>query len=220
MRINHHLSPATLTSFAANRLPAALSVVAESHIAWCGECRRLLMNAKSGSVAADVETSQAAVPENAAKRTQTLTQSRQKRQFLSAAAAEKPGPGLPSPLLRLLGACELGNLGWRRVLPGLSIHELAPSGQRRGRLRLVRLDPGKALPEHAHTGSELTMVLRGSYSDEFGRFSIGDVAEMERRRSHRPVAEKHEPCVCLVAEEAPAMLRSVFARLLRPLIGL
>jgi putative transcriptional regulator len=84
----------------------------------------------------------------------------------------------------------------------------------------VRLDPGRALPEHVHTGSELTMGLRGSYSDEFGRFSIGDVAEMERTRSHRPVAERDEPCVCLVAEEAPAMLRSVFARLLRPLIGL
>lgn len=220
MRINHHLSPATLTSYAANRLPGALSMVAESHVAWCGECRRLLMNAKTGGISAEAETSQAAVPENAAKPTQTLTRSRHKRYSLSAAAAETPGPGVPPPLLRLLDGCDLDHIGWRRVLPGLALHDVAVSGRRPGRLRLVRLDPGKALPAHAHRGAEITMVLRGSYSDEFGRFTIGDIAEMGHRKSHRPLADKHEPCVCLLAEEAPARLRSLFARLIQPFVGL
>ena len=40
MTITHHLDDATLMSFAAGSLPAALSAVAAAHVAMCTRCRR------------------------------------------------------------------------------------------------------------------------------------------------------------------------------------
>ena len=218
MRINHHLSPATLSSYSAGRLAAALAIVAESHIAWCGECRRIASTAKAGAAGSAAVVSGAALVDGSARPTQTITRSKQKRQPRH--AAEAPGPAVPYPVLRLLGGRGLDELGWRRLLPGLAHFELPLQSGRPGRLRLFRLDPGKAVPEHSHRGAEFTMVLRGSYTDELGRFAIGDVAEIDRRLAHRPVADKAEPCVCLVAEEAPPRLRSLLGRLFQPFIDL
>ena len=39
MTITHHLDDATLMSFAAGSLPAALSAVAAAHVAMCARCR-------------------------------------------------------------------------------------------------------------------------------------------------------------------------------------
>ena len=40
MTITHHLDDATLMSFAAGSLPAALSAVAAAHVAMCTRCHR------------------------------------------------------------------------------------------------------------------------------------------------------------------------------------
>jgi putative transcriptional regulator len=189
-------------------------------MAWCAECRRIAAEARAGTAAAPGTVSQAAMPESSAKRTQTMIRSREKRQAQSTGVAEEPGPAVPRPLLGYLGNGDLDKVPWRRAFPGVALCDLPVSRQGPGRLRLVRLDPGRALPEHSHSGAELTMVLRGSFTDELGRFSIGDVAEMDRHLAHRPTAETFEACICVVAEEAPARLHSLFARLVQPLIGL
>ena len=34
----------------------------------------------------------------------------------------------------------------------------------------------------------MTLVLRGSYSDELGSYGVGDVADLDEDVAHRPVA--------------------------------
>ncbi len=70
-------------------------------------------------------------------------------------------------------------------------------------VRLVKAEPGRNLPLHGHTGSELTLVLRGSYSDEFGQYWQGDVAEVDEEVFHRPRADWEQGCLCLLASEGP-----------------
>ena len=48
---------------------------------------------------------------------------------------------------------------------------------------------GYGLPAHGHNGAELTLVLRGAYQDEVGRFGIGDAADLDESVEHRPVAD-------------------------------
>ena len=48
-----------------------------------------------------------------------------------------------------------------------------------GTVRLFKITPGTTLPTHSHSGTELALILRGSYSDEIGRFQRGDVADVD-----------------------------------------
>jgi putative transcriptional regulator len=64
-----------------------------------------------------------------------------------------------------------------------------------------------------HGGAELTLVLRGSFSDETGRYSRGDVADLDETIEHRPVVGKAESdCICLIGSEAPERFHGLLTR--------
>jgi len=127
---------------------------------------------------------------------------------------------VPGPLQRLLDGKPLSELAWRRKAPGLEMIELPVSKASRGKLVMMRIAPGRAMPEHGHGGEEITLILKGAYTDKFGRFASGDVADLDEDVEHRPVVDKDAPCICLVATEAPTRFKSWPARLLQPLIGI
>lgn len=67
---------------------------------------------------------------------------------------------------------------------------------------LLRLDPGERAPTHSHGRRDVTVVLCGSYADEFGVYERGDLAFAEPGMKHEPRAVGDETCVCLIATEA------------------
>jgi putative transcriptional regulator len=67
---------------------------------------------------------------------------------------------------------------------------------------MLRLDPGERAPGHYHGRRDVTVVLQGSYADEFGVYERGDLAFAEPGMRHQPRAVGGETCVCLLAEEA------------------
>lgn len=75
---------------------------------------------------------------------------------------------------------------------------------------LLRLDPGQRAPSHCHGRRDVTVVLQGSYADEFGVYERGDLAFAESGMKHQPRAVGCETCVCLVAEEAGRPLLGFF----------
>ena len=83
----------------------------------------------------------------------------------------------------------------------------------RTRLQLLRIAPGKALPDHGHGGEELTLILKGSYSDHTGRYGAGDVADLDMELEHAPRVDSDVECICVVATEAPTRFKSFWARL-------
>lgn len=125
---------------------------------------------------------------------------------------------VPAPLVAVLGH-DLDAVKWKRVSPGVWQHAIALSNRERGELRLIKVAPGQALPEHAHTGSELTLVLRGSYRDATGHYRTGDVADMTGEDSHAPLADPHEGCICLIATEGRLKFKSALARFIQPFAG-
>ena len=113
---------------------------------------------------------------------------------------------------------DLDSVRWRWLGPGLWHHRLPLAGK--GTLGLVKVAPGHIIPEHSHGGSELTLVLRGAFHDSTGRYSPGDVADLDETVEHTPVADPGPNCICLVASEEPARFRGLIARLLQPLHGM
>jgi putative transcriptional regulator len=203
MTITHHLDEATLMSFAAGSLPAALAAVAAAHTAMCARCRRevaMLEGVGEALVSelapAELERAELPAPLPAASH-----QARHRK--------PEGDCDVPWPVARLI-AGGLDAVRWRWLGPGVWDRPLPLAGA--GKLRLLKVAPGRNVPEHGHGGAELTLVLRGSFRDETGRYHRGDVADLDETVAHQPVAEAGNDCICLVANEGPAEFRGLMAR--------
>lgn len=119
--------------------------------------------------------------------------------------ANEPGqPGVvqsPAHLEPYLSRDLLG-MKWRRSIWGV---KTAPADVPMA--SFLRLDPGERAPAHGHGRRDVTVVLRGSYADDFGVYERGDLAFAEPGMRHEPRAIGKETCVCLVATEAGRPIR-------------
>jgi putative transcriptional regulator len=84
---------------------------------------------------------------------------------------------------------------------------------------LLKGNPGTQLPQHTHTGSEMTAILAGSYEHEGGQFAAGDFEDADDSIVHRPIVGP-EGCVCLVALNGRLRLTGVVGALLNPFVRL
>lgn len=223
MKIAHHPGPESLMSCSAGSMPEAFAAVMASHICICPACRselalmedigvQLFRSIKPATLTREAPVAIVrrgqADPDIAAERAH------------SPAAFQGPTPGgVPAPLVSLLGG-DLDKIAWKRLAPGVQHHPLPLTPGAKGQLRLLKVAPGAMLPEHEHGGSELTLVLRGSYRDETGHYKAGDVADMAPGTEHSPVADANEGCVCLIASDEKIRFKSVLARLWQPFTGL
>ena len=108
----------------------------------------------------------------------------------------------------------------RRVAPGVSMRSIDLPGSSRSRAFLLRSNPGTRMLEHTHTGTELTCVLRGSFTHEGGRFGRGDFDFGDETLDHQPIVGGDEPCVCLVAMTGDLRMKSFLGRLISPFVRL
>ena len=216
MKIAHHPDRATLMSYAAGSLDEAFATVVATHLASCAECRSRLRETEEigGNLLEAID----AVPLDAAAFERAMSNLNEPvEQTLD--EPEQRKPSLSRPLARLVGG-GLDDVAWKTVAPGVAMHRLPTSKAARGSLRLLKIAPGKKIPEHGHGGTEITLVLTGSYRDAFGRFGPGDVADLDEHVEHQPMVDSSEPCICLVATEAPTRFKSFFGRLFQPLVGI
>ncbi len=135
--------------------------------------------------------------------------------------SEVPTPknsDIPTALAERLPSA-LGDLPWKRVARGVSEFQLATSEA--GHVaKLLKIDPGAAVPRHTHRGDEFTVVLKGGFDDGDHRYRTGDFAVADPTVRHSPVATTTESCVCLAVTNAPLRLLTPIGRLLGPLLQL
>ena len=106
------------------------------------------------------------------------------------------------------------------MAPGLAQSVVPAQGYRKGVLRLLKIQPGTTMPRHSHKGGELTLILRGAYEDELGKFGVGDLADLDTDHTHSPKAVGDAPCICLIATAAPLAFKTLSGRIAQPFIGL
>ena len=63
------------------------------------------------------------------------------------------------------------------------------------------MDPGVSVPLHSHGGKEYILVLEGSFCDEYGEYSKGDIQINDQKVKHTPVACNEYGCICLTITE-------------------
>jgi putative transcriptional regulator len=217
LNIDHHLDAATLVAYAAGTLDEAFNVVVASHLAWCSACaeearRAVLLGGELIGKLAGTPVS-----EDCRSKTLSMLDTATLHRFPKSLLSRGE---VPDPLAHLLGGKALGDLAWKRKAPGLALFDLPVSKAASGKLFLMRIAPGTAMPEHGHGGEEITLILSGAYNDKFGRYAQGDVADLDESIEHQPVVETGAACICLVATEAPTRFKSWAARLMQPFIGI
>jgi putative transcriptional regulator len=213
MAITHHPDIATLMSCAAGSQPEALAAVIACHLSRCPRCAAEVKKMAEIGVALfdKLEPSQMthAWPMIAARAAEA---------DVEAQALDAPAGDVPFPLAERVGK-NLDEIAWKRLGPGLWHYPIPLSKGATGDLRLFKVAPGKELPEHGHRGEELTLLLRGSYHDEYGTFQTDDIADLDDEAEHRPVADDVTGCICLIASEKRARFKGLIARLMQPFIG-
>ena len=72
---------------------------------------------------------------------------------------------------------------------------------------------------HSHDGNELTLILRGSFSDDVGRFTVGDIAALDSEINPQPLVDSDEDCICLIATDAPLKFSTLLGKIVQPMTG-
>ena len=215
MTINHHLDEATLFSYVAGAMGQGSALVVASHLAMCERCRRRCRELEAVGGALLENVALAAVSDSALA---SVLDRLDDDGAPEAAVRSIPVTNgeVPAPLSAYVGD-SLDDLSWKKLVPGIWVHDLPSQGQ--GMTRLLRVAPGKAALPHSHRGSELTLMLRGSYSDEVGRFTPGDIADLDDQITHQPLVDSDHDCICLIATEYPLRYTTLFGKVIQPLFG-
>ena len=215
--IHHHPEDASLASYAAGALPAALALVVGCHLEYCARCRSVVSQAEAigGALMDDVAPTPLKAGASAAMLAR-LDLEPQQLSHSAAAAAEHSIDKMPSKLQRLLGGAELARQPWRSAGPGVRLLSL---DCKEGNAVLMDISPGHVVPVHSHRGTELTLILNGHYDDSLGRFACGDVADLDDRIEHQPKAGE-QGCLCLAGLDAPVKYKALIPRLLQPFFKL
>jgi putative transcriptional regulator len=110
-------------------------------------------------------------------------------------------------------------LRWEFLGPGLKKAMLWHS-ETDERLWLLRARPGVAIPHHGHRGTELTLVLQGSFLDGEQRYVRGDVEEASLEVEHDIRIGDGEECICLALTEGKLRFDDPLLRAFQVFTGL
>ncbi|MFT7683228.1 MAG: putative transcriptional regulator [Moritella dasanensis] len=80
---------------------------------------------------------------------------------------------------------------------------------------LLHIQAGGSIPNHTHKGTELTLLLEGSFEDEMGTYNKGDFILLNSDHTHSPMT-KHG-CLCYTVVDSPLTFTDGMAKILNPL---
>lgn len=205
--IIHHIPDDMMAAYATGTLPHPFAMVVAAHISLCADCRAALGAYHMVGGALLEQTEDVAVSSGLKSNLMAL---------LDEPAIPKPvyePQGIyPGPVMEALNGRPPR---WRTL--GMGVKQSILSETFGGSVRLLYIPAGQAVPDHSHNGLELTLVLQGSFSDETGRFGVGDVEIGDEDLEHTPIADAGDACICLAATDAPLRFNAFMPRLLQPL---
>lgn len=203
---------ALLAAYSAGALDPSLHALVASHLMLKGENRRFV-SALEDMAAAELAS---LAPQPLSGRDARLAAIFGSEPDVSPQPRAVASSILPAPLRHYLGR-DLEAIRWRTKLPGVREFRIEDTG--RGDASLIWVRAGRRMPSHTHEGSEVTLVLKGGFSDVTGHYARGDIAIAESDLDHKPVTDAGEDCICFAVTDAPLHLTGPFGRLLDRLFG-
>lgn len=218
---NFHPDAQWLSEYVAGTLADSQALCVATHLTYCSQCKQdTAVMTQFGAALFDSE------PTDSLTETNTLQQvwSGIDSKISTSTLDNQPIPDhavtgnqLP-PVIRKLVPNGTNTLRWRKIGSKISIAKLNNLGDKR-EITLHKLQPGSSVSDHDHRGREITVVLRGSFSDADGNYNPGDFLVREPGETHQPIVNNDEECLCLAVCDAPVKFTGRFTRLLNPLVA-
>ncbi|MEM1102797.1 MAG: ChrR family anti-sigma-E factor [Pseudomonadota bacterium] len=199
-RTAHTLPPDVLCAYAAGRVDPALGLLIETQMQLDDATAEQVSKYEGLGGALLESEAPASMSESALSSVLAMLDQGPKDPAHPIAANDDDLDAFPEPL-RTAARRAFANGGWRFAGPGLRTISLPTSGE--AKVDLLRIQPGFGAPRHTHEGAEITLVVRGAFSDETGRYGPGDVSIASQAVTHRPIAEEGETCYALSVTDAP-----------------
>lgn len=218
MTISHHLDPSTVLRYAVGDFDDVFAITVATHLAMCGECREAVrLTERVGGALLESQGSE--VSDGLFERLMSRIEAGDGEAIFARTSPATAFRDVPLPLVRHVGA-SLDSVRWRFVAPGVRQHVIRRDASSGSSLFMLKIDPGKEVPEHRHGGTEMTVILSGSYRDALGHFGVGDIADLDEHVEHQPKVDSDAPCICLVATEAPTQFQGRINQLVQRFVGI
>jgi len=209
--IKHHPSRAMLVDFSAGNLETAESICVSAHLHFCDQCRNELMRLDQVASQLMTEAEPQTIDEDlfdsvmskidALPEAPTKVETEEKSDF-------------PHSVTKLINETKSAP-NWRRMSSSVDVARVQ-TGQNKFEVALHRICAGGKTPHHGHNGTEFTVVLKGSFSDEQAVYSEGDFLLRGPGDEHQPMGAQNGECICLSALAAPIKLSSPLGFLMKP----
>ena len=216
MSIEHHPTDSLLAAFAAGTLDHGQHIAIATHLAACPQCRTFMrsMEQVGGAVLTSLPPAVMANGALAAVEARLNEPVRPAAAAMIASVPETEIAGLPKFVRRY----QFGN--WQWVAPAVHLRRIMLPYASDTRVFLLKSGPGTKMLEHAHTGFEMTCVLSGAFSQGGAHFGPGDFDLGDETVDHKPVVDRGEDCVCLVAMQGNLRLNGLLGRIIQPFVRL
>lgn len=217
---HHHPDQNILTEFVAGSLNPAMAIAVRSHLHFCMECQQAAHNLENlgGSLLENLKPEPLANDSFAslmkAIDSQTCTDSH--NSVPNVPSFQTKDRNLPKVLNKIINQSPVN---WRKINRTLQTATLH-TGHLDHEVSLQKIKAGGKAPEHDHKGTEITVVLEGSFSDENGIYHKGDFLLKNPGDIHQPVASRNQDCICLTVQDAPVKLTSWMGYFINPFLKL
>ena len=213
--INYHPDARLLNEFSAGTLPLAQSTCVSIHLDYCSHCRRQHRQLQQMGAAMFDRLAPAQVDDSLL---QGVMARLDEPAPLSHELRSAPDDDTPALMQRLMTG-DYADLPWKKMTSALHVTQLK-TGDPAHEFALYHIKAGGSVPQHTHRGTELTLVLDGSFSDEEGVYQQGDFLIRDAEHVHTPTATQSADCICIGVLDAPIRFTGWKHRALNPFLRL
>jgi putative transcriptional regulator len=202
-----------LSDYAAGSLQGAFALPLAVHLEYCEQCRTETGQLQEVGARLFEELDPVPVSDDAFEQVLRQIDSVEAHPLPVARDITPADPSLPRVLQSLIPS-GLDALQWKRI--GSLRSSRLRFGDPAREVALQHISAGGKILEHGHRGTEVTVVINGSFSDHDGCYRAGDFLVRGPEDIHRPVAAQDADCLCLAVLEAPIRLEGWVGRLANP----
>jgi putative transcriptional regulator len=213
--INYHPDTRLLNEFSSGTLPLAQSVCVSLHLKYCEQCQRNHGRLQQLGATLFAELPPQQVDDSIL---QSVMSRLDEEPPLSYDKSDENNGDYPALMHRLMSG-KYDALEWKRVGSAVRISHLH-TGDPDHEFALYHIKAGMSVPRHTHRGTELTLVLDGSFSDEEGVYQEGDFLIRDAEHVHTPTAARTGDCICVGVLDAPIRFTKWNYRPLNPFLKL
>lgn len=214
--INKHPSYEQLLAFAEGSLSSSEALVVSAHCDMCACCARKVQQLTEQSSEQQFQL----LGENSAHKDYSsmidmITQLPAESQISAVhqqSSIELDGKNFVLP--RSLGRYAEKTGNWSKLVGKLWQAPVNIGGLTKA--TFIYMEKGGSVPEHTHKGSEMTLVINGSFSDGMSEYRNGDFIELNNNHTHAPYSDDDEGCLVFSIVSQPLHFTSGVARLLNP----